>query len=163
MFLFFPCRDFIMSDIILVLMKKLFSAFTLFFMLFFVGSVLRVTYAYDAQCVGEGVGAYIDGVMSELDPTKLQHIQFLSPAFNMTESQFPELAEAMAAAAGESWNKLNGVSGNAYNTFWGPSDGPGTIMDWVDNAYSAAPEAFSGKKWMLTEIGWHELLYPGNG
>ncbi len=152
----------------MVLLKKL----TFFLILaVLVSSFLnKKTYAYDAQCVGSGVASYVDGVMG--DP-KIQailgnpnrHAYFLSPTFNMTESNFFTLANAMASSS-TWWSKLDGVSGNSYNTFWGTYENPqghATIMDWVDSAYSNAPLAFSGKKLFLPETGWNDLVNKGNG
>lgn len=152
------------------LAKKLSILIILFvFALLFV-STKKVSYAqnygsgmYDAQCIGEYVGEYVKGVMDNVGTT--QHIVYLSPAFNMTEAQFPELLSVVAETAGsDAWSRLGGIAGNSYNVFWGPVEEPDAhyrITDWVNYA-RGLPET-GGKGFMLTEIGWHELLNQGNG
>src|SRR3989344_4993129 len=145
----------------------------IFILIFFVATPIffvRTGYAYETQCVGTGVASYVDGVMGDSGIQTIlssgnRNVFFLSPAFNMTEGNFANLANTMASSSMR-WSQLDGVAGNAYNTFWGTPENPAghaTIMDWVNSAYANASTAFSGKPLFLTEIGWHDLINPGNG
>lgn len=104
----------------------------------------------DVACIGNSVASYIDGVMGDPRIDNLDHIKFLSPAFNMTSPYFQDMVNTVAGQS-QHWEDLDGIAGNAYNFQNGPY-----IPDHV-NAARANP--FIGSRpLLLTEIGWYEKL-----
>ncbi len=106
------------------------------------GSKSARAQSYDAVCVGNAVGEYVNDVLDEFDGPSFGDIYFLSPAFNATEPQMAELIGAMNV----DFSRFHAVAGNAYNI-----NGTAPISQWVTGLSAATgnPERI-----VLTEAGW---------
>jgi len=97
------------------------------------------------DCIGKQVAAYLDALVVSLSlKGGLQHVELLTPAFNMTSIYYNPLVNAVAkySAAFES---LDYAAGNAYNI------SGVLITQWAEQAMSNPNMA--GKRLVLTEIG----------
>ncbi len=109
----------------------------------------------DIDCVGTDLAKYVANVFQALEisagssQNSLGNIKFLSPAFNMTEADFPALVEKFNTELGNqgySLNNFTAIAGNAYNTSWGK------ISDFINTARSTP---IGGRPTILTETGWY--------
>jgi len=107
------------------------------------------------NCVGAGLAKYVADVFQALEisagssQNSFGNIKFLSPAFNMTEADFPALVEKFNTELGNQGYSLNNfaaIAGNAYNTSWGK------IGDFINTARSTP---IGERPIILTETGWY--------
>lgn len=115
-------------------------------------SVQKVTAAEtNVTCVGNATAQYMDGFFAALNSeiNSSNRVKFLSPAFNFTNGDPAYDSFISSAMSADSWNQLDGYSGNAYNLIDGS-----TITSYVDRAYGWGMD---DKMMVLTETGAFQL------
>lgn len=112
------------------------------------------------ECVGKELARYVCTVFEDLQipegsaQNSLNHVRFLTPAWNLTDPGNAELVQFFSEGlveCGYSLDNFYAVAGNAYNIY---SNGSLTapISQWISNARATA---IGQRQILLTETGWY--------